>query len=457
MNVKDLTSIESANVPRIAATRPRVVIVGAGFGGLRAAKALRRAPVDVTLIDKHNYHTFQPLLYEVASAGLGEDDIAQPVRAILQRAPSVRFRMAHVGHIDLDRREVHSDGGCVPYDYLIVAAGSTTNFFGLRSVEEQALGLKDLREATGVRNRVLRSFEQAELAVDRDERRRLMTVVVVGGGPTGVELAGAMAELKRHVLSRDYPDLDLTQTRVILLEATDHLLDAMPRRLQRKAQEQLEELDVDVRFGAAVAEVSRDGVTLKDGTRIPSASVIWVAGVRGEFLGEAMGVEPGPGGRVRVAPTLQVPGHPEVFAIGDIAVLAGPRGSPYPMLAQVAMQQGDLAARNILRAIAGEAPLHFRYRDRGTMATVGRRRAVADVFGLQFSGLSAWLLWLGVHLIGIVGLRNRLVVLVNWAWNYIRYDRANRLVTDRPHAGSDSEPPSLSESDARTSSGVRTR
>jgi len=419
--------------------RPRVVIVGAGFGGLRVARALRGRDVDVLLVDKHNYHQFQPLLYEVAAAGLEPDDIAQPVRAILRGAGNVRFLMSEVRGVEVDAKRICADAGTISYDYLVVAAGSATNFFGIRSIEERALGLKDLHQATAVRNRVLRSFERAVLAQDERERERLMTIVVIGGGPTGVELAGALAELKRHVLPRDYPDLDLSRARVILLEATDRLLPAMPPRLQRKAADQLSDLGVEVRFNAPVREVVDGAVALEGGEAIAAENVVWVAGVRGEPLGETLGVELGAGRRVKVRPTLQVPGHDEVFVIGDLAYLEGADRRPYPMVAPVAIQQAELAAENILRHIEGRPLRAFRYKDRGQMATVGRSRAVAHVFRLQFSGFVAWVLWLFVHLVQIVGLRNRAVVLLNWAWNYFRYDRANRLVTDRepllPNAG----------------------
>ncbi len=415
--------------------RPMVVIVGAGFGGLRAARALRGKPVDVLVLDRHNYHTFLPLLYEVATAGLEPDDIAQPVRAIVRGAPNVRFRMADVRRIDLASKRVVTDAGDITYDEVIVAAGSATNFFGLRSVEEHALGLKDLHQATAVRNRVLRSFELAAATGDAVRREPLMTIVVIGGGPTGVELAGALAELKRHVLPHDYPEMDLSAARVILLEATDRLLGALPEKLQRKAAEQLRKLGVDVRFGAAVSEVTPHGVRLASGDVISSENVVWVAGVRGEPLGEAMGAALGSGGRVNVAATLQVPGHDDAYVIGDLAHVPGPGGRPHPMVAAVAMQQGDVAAANILRQLRGEPPRAFRYRDRGTMATIGRRMAVAHVYGLTFSGFIAWVLWLTVHLIQLIGLRNRALVLVNWIWNYFRYDRANRLVTDDPPEG----------------------
>jgi NADH dehydrogenase len=410
--------------------RPKVVIIGAGFGGLRAARALRRAPVDVLLLDRKNYHAFWPLLYEVASAGLEPDDIAQPVRAILRGAPNIRFRMAEVLGVDIAARRIRTDSGDVPYDYLIVSAGSVTNYFGLDSVEQRALALKDLREATDVRNSVLRAFERANMTPDPDERERLMTVVIAGGGPTGVELAGALAELKRHVLPRDYPDLDLSRARVVLVEATDALLPSLPKRLQRKALEQLRSLGVEVRLGEPVSAISDGGVVLRNGETIAAENVVWVAGVRAAPLADTIGMQLGPGGRVRVLPTMQIPGDESVFAIGDIAYLEDPHGAAYPMVAPVAMQQADVAAANVVRLLRGEPLRTFRYRDRGTMATIGRRKAVAHVFGLQFSGLIAWVLWLTVHLVQLVGFRNRALVLVNWIWNYFRYDRANRLVTD---------------------------
>lgn len=410
--------------------RPRVVVIGAGFGGLRVARRLRNSLVDVLVIDRHNHHTFMPLLYEVATAGLTADDIAQPVRAILRGARNVRFLLAEVTGLDLDARRVTTDACGVPYDYLVIAAGTVTNYFGMASVERNAIGLKDLSQANAIRSRILRNFERATVERDAAARERLMTMVVVGGGPTGVELAGALAELKRHVLRRDYPTLDVVGARVVLIEATDRLLPTMPTGLQRKALDQLRTLGVDVRLGALVTDVSEGAVTLRGDETIGSSNVVWVTGTRGAPLAAAMGLDLAPGGRIPIGDTLQLRGRPNEYAIGDITVLEGPNGRPYPMLAQVALQQGDLAARNILRAVRGDPPLRFRYRDRGTMATIGRRMAVAHVFGLQFSGSLAWVLWLVVHLLAIIGLRNRALVLLNWTWNYFRYDRASRLVTD---------------------------
>jgi len=409
--------------------RPRVVVLGAGFGGLRAVQRLRRADVDVTLVDRHNYHTFMPLLYEVASAGLSANDIAQPIRAILRGGPNVEFVVGAAREVDCADRTATTTAGAIAFDYLVIAIGTVTNSFGIEGVDHYATGLKSIQDADTVRNGVLRNFERAAVEPDAAERARLMTMVVVGGGPTGVELAGALAELKHHVLKRDFPQLDVSAARVILIEATDRLLSAFPRRLQERARAQLVDLGVEVRLSSPVERLEEGEVHLP-GETIAASNIAWVAGTAGAPLA----IDPAPprsrDGRIAVSGDLSVPGAPRVFAIGDIAYLPDAHGRPHPMLAQVALQQGELVAENIARDIEGRPRRTFKYRDRGVMATVGRRRAVAHVFGMQVSGLLAWVLWLVVHLLAIVSLRNRAAVLLNWTWNYVRYDRANRLLTD---------------------------
>ncbi len=412
-------------------TKPGVVIVGAGFGGLRVARGLRGAAVDVTVVDQHNYHTFIPLLYQVATAGLEPEEIAQPIRRILRGAENVRFRLATVTGIDLDRRHVITDKGEFAYDYLVLAAGSVTNFFGIDSVSGSAAGLRDLDDAETLRDRVLAAFEQAALQTEPDKRRELMTIVVVGGGPTGVELAGALAELRRHVLPHDFPELELASARILLLEAADRLLPGMHQSMQRRAQEKLVELGVEVQLKAAVAHVDERGVTLENGEHIGAGAIAWVAGVKASPLAEAVPAEKGHAGRLLVSETLQVPGHPEVYSIGDMAHVSPSAGPPHPMLAPVAIQQGDLVAANILREMSGEEPRRFQYRDRGTMVTIGRSAAVARIYGVRLSGFVAWVIWLTVHLIWLIGFRNRALVLVNWAWNYFTYERAVRLIRQR--------------------------
>lgn len=414
-----------------AARPPSVVIVGAGFGGLNAARGLRGAPADVIVIDRQNYHTFIPLLYQVATAGLEPEAIAQPIRRILHDARNVRFRLATVTGVDLGRRVVNTDKGELTYDYLVLAAGSVTNYFGIDSLERSTTALRDLDDAERLRDRVLASFEAASEETDPGHRNELMTIAVVGGGPTGVELVGALAELRRHVLPRDYPELDVRSARIILLEATGRLLPGMPAALQRKAQQKLREMEVEVRLNARVAFADEGSVTLDDGERIGASVVVWVAGVQAPPLAAAIAAPRGHAGRVAVEETLQLPGHPAVYVIGDMAHVGGPDARPHPMMAPVAIQQGELVARNIRRQITGETLERFRYKDRGAMATIGRQAAVAHVMGLQFSGFIAWVLWLTVHLVWLIGLRNRLLVLVNWAWNYLTYERGVRMIRNR--------------------------
>ena len=409
---------------------PCVVIIGAGFGGLKVARTLAKAPVDVLLVDRHNYHLFQPLLYQVASAGLEPEETAYPIRGILRRQKNARFLLAEVESVDLAARQVVTSEGVLDYDYLVLAAGSVTQFFGMESVAQRAFGLKDLMDAIRLRNHVLTMFEQAARAADLEHCARLLTFVIVGGGPTGVELAGAFRELYNHVLARDYPVLDFRQVRVVLVEATNRLLLALAPELGEKAVRTLEGMGVEVRLGVTLTGADDEGILFKDGSRLDCATVVWVAGVRGSLLGDTLGLTACRGSRVCVEPSLQVTGWPEVYAIGDMAYLEGPGGQAYPMVAPVAIQQGELAARNILRQMRGEPLLPFLYRDRGTMATIGRRAAVAQVFGLKLTGGLAWLAWLFVHLMSLVGFRNRVLVFLNWAYGYLSYDRGARIITE---------------------------
>jgi NADH dehydrogenase len=407
---------------------PRVVIIGAGFGGLRAARALRRTPVEVVLLDRNNYHLFQPLLYQVATAGLEPEQIAKPVRGILRGQRNLDFRMVEARAIDLPGRRVLTNDGPVEYDFLIIAAGAATNYFGIAGVERHGLSLKDVPDAVHIRNEVLSRFEQAMLEPDAERRRALLTFLVVGGGPTGVEMAGSLSELMRLVLVKDYPRLNLKDVRVLLLEMGDHLLAGMPSRLAEAAAETLWRKHVEVRFGATVVDYDGTAARLKSGEVIPTRTLIWAAGVRAADLAAHVGVPTQRAGRVPVEPTLQLRDHPEVFVVGDAAYLEA-QGKPLPMMAPVAIQMAETAAGNIRRMLGGAAPVAFRYEDPGSLATIGRNAAVAHIHGLSFKGFPAWVVWLVVHLIQLIGFRNRLFVLVNWAWDYFFYDRAVRLIT----------------------------
>jgi len=407
---------------------PTVVIVGAGFGGLNAARALRRAPVQVVLVDRNNYHLFQPLLYQVATAGLEPEEIARPARAILRGQKNFDFRMVDVTRVDFAAKRLETSAGPISYDFLVLAPGGETNFFGLESMQRHGLGLKDIPDAIEIRNHVLTCFEQAMLEPDAEKRRELLTFIVVGGGPTGVEMAGALSELIRLVLVKDYPRLNIKDVRILLLEATDKLLAAMPERLREAAVKTLWRKWIDVRFGAQVADYDGKQIRLKSGEIIPAQTVIWAAGVRASPLNATLGVAPGRQGRIPVEPTLQVPGHAEVFIIGDAAYLEQD-GEPLPMVAPVAIQMGQFVARNIKRQVRGQALEPFRYRDQGTLATIGRNAAVANVYGVKATGFVAWVMWLGIHIIQLIGFRNKLFVLINWAWDYFFYERAARLIT----------------------------
>lgn len=412
--------------------RPRVVVVGAGFGGLNTARTLGNKPVDVLVIDRNNYHGFWPLLYQVATAGLEPESIAKPVRAIFRRYRNVGFRMAEVNSVDFDRRTVQTSLGPVAYDYLVLAAGSANNYFGNKALAEHTCGLKDVDDASQLRNVILSAFERALATRDPAGREALMTFVIVGGGPTGVELSGALAELIDFVLRKDYPMLDVSRSRIILVEATDKILATFPESLQRNAREKLERMGVEVRLNSPVENVEDHEVRFKDGSSVKSHTVVWAAGVRSAPLSDTLHVEQGRNARVKVQPTLNLAAHPEVYVIGDMAYLEGYKGDQaYPMVAQVAIQQGKRAAHNILEQVAGKLPSKFRYFDEGSMATIGRRAAVMDAFGLKLTGRLAWLGWLFIHIMYLVGFRNRIIVLTNWAFNYFTYERGVRLITNR--------------------------
>jgi len=408
-------------------TAPRVVIAGAGFGGITCARALRNTPVDVLLVDRNNYHLFTPLLYQVASALLDPGEIARPVRALIRPYSNVEFRQAEVTGADFDRRILATDRGPIPYDYLVLATGSQSDYFGNASLARHAFGLKDLDEGLALRNRVLSQFEASRWVTDAQKRRSMLTFAVVGAGPTGVELAGALSELIRLVLRKDYRDLDLGEVRVLLLEAAGSPLGTFQPSLREAARRSLEKKHVELMLGAKVESVTDESITLAGGEEIAAGTIIWTAGVRASMLGQALGVPLGRQSRVKVEPTLQLAGHPVVFVIGDLAG-ATDRGAPLPMLIPVAMQEGRHVAATIAELVANGGAHAFRYKDPGIMATIGRNSAVAELGAVHLSGFPGWLMWLAVHLVSVISFRSRILVLVNWAWDYLFYDRPIRLI-----------------------------
>jgi len=406
--------------------------VGAGFGGLWAARALAGSETDVLLLDRNNYHTFLPLLYQVAAAELEPEQIVYPIRGILRGSPNVRFLMGEATSIDFAGRVVQAGGKSISYDYLILAAGSTTHHFGVPGAAEHAYSLKTIDDAIRLRNHILCCFERAIHETDVERRRSILTFAIVGGGPTGLEFAGALAELIRKPLLRDYPQLDFTEVRVVLVEARENVLPGLPQRLRAYAARRLRQMGVDVRVKSFVERVTAQALYLHKGETLRTETVVWTAGVRGVPAAQTWALPVNSNGRVVVLPTLQVPRFPEVYVVGDM-VHFEQGGGPLPMIAPAAIQQGVAAATNIRRQIAGEQPLPFRYRDKGTMVTIGRNHAVAHVGGRTFTGFAAWILWLGVHLFKLIGFRNRLFVLANWAWDYFFYERGVRLII--PFAG----------------------
>jgi NADH dehydrogenase len=408
---------------------PHVVILGAGFGGLNVALQLRDAPAQITLIDKQNYHLFQPLLYQVAIAGLLPSQIAYPLRTIFRGQKNITFQLGEATEINLEARYVRMNGSVVAYDYLVIAVGAETNFFGMDSIEQGGFQVKDIQKAVSTRNHLLKMFEKASREADAEKRRAMLTFVVVGGGPTGVETAGALAELINHVMVKDFSDLNLDDARVILLEANDHLITPYPHQLRHATFDLLRREHVEILLNTKLADFQGQTVTLGDGRQIATHTLIWTAGIKAAPILDSLGVERAGAGRVRVTPTLQLPEHPEVFVLGDAAHLLNEDGQPLPMLSTVAIQQGKETARNIQRIINGKRPERFQYKDPGLLATIGRNAAVARIWGISFSGFIAWVIWVFLHIFRMIGFRNRLLVFVNWAWDYIFYENQIRLIT----------------------------
>jgi NADH dehydrogenase len=408
--------------------KTRVVIVGGGFGGLSTAKGLADAPFNVTLIDRNNHHLFQPLLYQVATAGLSPADIASPIRGILGGQRNIKITLAEVSGVDVIRKEVIADGRRIGYDYLVLATGARHAYFGHNDWAAFAPGLKTIDDATYLRRRILLAFERAENETDVEERRRLMTFVVVGGGPTGVEMAGAIAELAKRALASDFQSIDPQCATIVLIEGAERLLTPFDASLSDTARRSLNHLGVDVRLGAAVTDCSCEGVWLGD-EFVPARTIIWAAGVMASPAGRWLGADIDRAGRVKVRADLSVPGHPDVFVIGDTAAVTGADGAMLPGVAPVAKQQGLYVARALIARYQGRTPAVFRYRDFGSLATIGRSRAVAQFGKLRLSGFPAWVLWSGAHVYFLIGFRNRFVVALNWAWSYITFQRGSRLIT----------------------------
>lgn len=418
--------------PTMAQRQPQVVIIGAGFGGLQTAETLRRVPVDITLIDRHNYHCFQPLLYQVATAALSPAEIAWPIRHILRQQKNVTVFMAEVTGIDAPGRVVTTQAGQFPFDFLVVATGAADSYFGHADWAIFAPGLKSIEDATRIRRRILSAFEQAELTDDEGKRRQFLTFVIVGGGPTGVEMAGAIAEIARQTLARDFRRIDPRTSRIILIEAGPRLLPTFSEKHSDYARDSLTAMGVDVMTSSPVTRCDAQGVELANGKRIEAGTIIWAAGVVASDASTWLAAEHDRAGRVVVRPDLSLPGYDYIFVIGDTAAVQESDGRPVPGLAPAAKQMGRYVGKLIAARIAGRTLPPFRYRNEGTLATIGRRAAVVELGRIQLKGFLGWLFWSAVHIYFLIGIRNRFVVAANWLWNYITFKRGARLITDVP-------------------------
>jgi len=408
--------------------KKRIVVIGGGFAGIQLIKSLRKSPYQIVLLDRHNYHTFQPLLYQVATAGLEPDSIAGALRHLFENHKDFYFRMARVTGIDLSEKKISTLVGELSYDMLVIANGSKTNYFGNQDMYERTFPMKQIPQALNLRSHMLQNFEQTVMSPDPEEQDRLTNFVIVGGGPTGVEVAGALGELKNHVLPKDYPDIDFDIMKLHLVDAGPRLLAGMSEKAGERALQYLQDFGVDVRLNTRLVDYDGEDVTLTDGTVIPAKTVVWAAGVTGNII-DGLPKDVVDRGRILVDEFNQVKGYEDVYALGDIAAMytdENPRG--FPMVAPVAMQQAQSLGKNLKRQLKNQPPVPFKYKDNGSMATVGRNKAVVDMPRFHFGGLFAWMVWMFVHLMSIVGFRNRLVILSNWVWSYLTYDRGTRLI-----------------------------
>ena len=439
MQVDQFVSVGQDMTPTIETKgRPRVVVIGGGFAGLKTVQSLANADVDITLIDRRNHHLFVPLLYQVATAQLTADRIAQPLRRILKRQKNVTVVYDEATGIDVENRAVTlASGDTVPYDSLVVAAGARDSYFGHDEWAEFAPGLKSLEDAERLRQQILHAFERAEREPDAERRKQILTFVLVGGGPTGVEMAGAIAEIRNHTLKAEYRNFDSRDARIVLLEGLPRVFPMFPEKLSKQAQKDLEHLGVEVRTGSLVTGIDENGVVIGGEERIDADTIIWAAGIRSAAITESLGdaVELDRSGRVPVTRELTVPGHPEIFVIGDTAIIKSPEGKPWGAVAPLAIQSGEHVAKNIQRRMRGEAYAPFIYKDPGSMATIGRNRGIVAINNLQFSGFIAFLLWALVHVLRLISFRNRLMVLLQWSFDYITYNRNARILVD--HTGDD--------------------